>query len=446
MSQKKSQSTIYREKGNKYYLSSQCEGISPCLQLSRLKDSLLWYEKAKHASSKQDERSSAAKNIAVASKRIGVFMSERNNSVRERHYYFKEALSNFDLSYRFGQNKDPEWINKLLVSYRETLQQAIDDISLLEFEQKMLALRDYAECILNASHIHSELLLEIASMRFHYGISSFNKKDYKTCLYQMQECYRPIEEARRHGRNHTYVIVEANVMEQDIFLNTCVAESAQVRLKADDVLHSLLMDEENLSMDMVWKVVDLYKEAIILTREKDVEMEAIALSRLGNVYDKILKDKLKAKAYFRRSIQLALSLHPRIFDAEDWYKDCHNVLERYQQEVVKQEADEWNNDRKSYVEELKDTIREVEKIKERGDEPFLKHIYRHHPPLGRNCTLGEFPCRGSDMFRTEMKQLFRTAVIHYHPDRVDAKKEGKKIKVLMEEIHKLLTQRYESYK
>lgn len=96
---------------------------------------------------------------------------------------------------------------------------------------------------------------------------------------------------------------------------------------ADDILHSLLMDEENLSMDMVWKVVDLYKEAIILTREKDVEMEAIALSRLGNVNDKILKDKLKAKAYFRRSIQLALSLHPRIFDAEGRFLSCYETVE-----------------------------------------------------------------------------------------------------------------------
>ena len=89
---------------------------------------------------------------------------------------------------------------------------------------------------------------------------------------------------------------------------------------ADEILEKLLLDEECLQMDMVWKVVDLYKEAIILTRELDMEVEAIALSRLGNIFDKILKDKIKAKGCFRRSIQLAISLHPRTFDAEG--TDC----------------------------------------------------------------------------------------------------------------------------
>ena len=84
----------------------------------------------------------------------------------------------------------------------------------------------------------------------------------------------------------------------------------------DDILHNILLMEEELNFEMVWKVVDSYMEAIILAREIDMEVEAIALSRLGSVYDKILKDKIRAKTYFRRSIQLAMSLHPRTFDNE----------------------------------------------------------------------------------------------------------------------------------
>ena len=74
--------------------------------------------------------------------------------------------------------------------------------------------------------------------------------------------------------------------------------------------------EETLNMGMVWTVVDLYKEAVILTRENDPEAEAIALSRLGSILDKVLKDKFRAKTYMMRSIQMAMSLHPRIFDSE----------------------------------------------------------------------------------------------------------------------------------
>ena len=85
-----------------------------------------------------------------------------------------------------------------------------------------------------------------------------------------------------------------------------------------------MLTEEDLNFEMVWKVVDCYMEAIILAREIDMEVEAIALSRLGSVYDKILKDKFRAKIYFRRSIQLAMSLHPRTFDNEGKY-DTHYI-------------------------------------------------------------------------------------------------------------------------
>ena len=48
-------------------------------------------------------------------------------------------------------------------------------------------------------------------------------------------------------------------------------------------------------------------------------MEAIALSRIGRVYDEVLKKKDKAKEYFRRSVQLAHSLHPRTFNSQGIY-------------------------------------------------------------------------------------------------------------------------------
>ena len=50
-------------------------------------------------------------------------------------------------------------------------------------------------------------------------------------------------------------------------------------LPFEDV-EKILMDEENLNMEMVWKVVDLYKEAIILSKENDMEVEAIQKDRL----------------------------------------------------------------------------------------------------------------------------------------------------------------------
>jgi len=50
-----------------------------------------------------------------------------------------------------------------------------------------------------------------------------------------------------------------------------------------------------------------------------VEIEAMAASRIGDVFDKVLKLKSRAKDYFKLCMQLAISLHPRNFHGESTY-------------------------------------------------------------------------------------------------------------------------------
>ena len=93
-----------------------------------------------------------------------------------------------------------------------------------------------------------------------------------------------------------------------------------VILLGDELYEKLVKDEETLNMDMVYEVIDWFKQAVVRTREvTEVEIEAIALSRLGGVYDKVLKIKYKAKEYLMRSMQLAHSMHPRTFNTEGLY-------------------------------------------------------------------------------------------------------------------------------
>lgn len=85
----------------------------------------------------------------------------------------------------------------------------------------------------------------------------------------------------------------------------------------EELFRKLLMDEEKLNIDMVYEVIDWHTKAVLKTREiTEVEMEAIALSRIGKVYDKVLKLKYKAKEYLLRAMQLANSMHPRNFHGE----------------------------------------------------------------------------------------------------------------------------------
>ena len=130
----------------------------------------------------------------------------------------------------------------------------------------------------------------------------------------------------------------------------------------------------------------------------------------------------------------------------DWFKECNRVLERYQQEVVQQETDKWNKERQSYLEELKEDLTEIKYKSSGSSEGLLRHVYEKHPPKRKEFKLGEIPEVGSDTYRKDMKTLLRNAVIHYHPDKVDAEKHGKAWKVLCEEISKYLSCKYESFK
>ncbi len=77
-----------------------------------------------------------------------------------------------------------------------------------------------------------------------------------------------------------------------------------------------LEDDDPSAGAMIWEVLDWYKQAVVLTRECDVEVEAIAISRIGRVYDKVLNMKVRARENFKKAIQLAMSLHPRTFTTD----------------------------------------------------------------------------------------------------------------------------------
>ena len=78
-------------------------------------------------------------------------------------------------------------------------------------------------------------------------------------------------------------------------------------------------------------------------------------------------------------------------------------------------------------------------------EGFLKYVYSTFPPTNPEHKLKGVPDVGA-MEPAVLKKLLQKAIVHYHPDRIDVEKFGKKRKVLGEEITKYLTRRYESLK
>ena len=86
-------------------------------------------------------------------------------------------------------------------------------------------------------------------------------------------------------------------------------------LQGDELFGNYYCEEdENCNIDMAWEIIDFYKKATLLTRELEIEIEAIATSRIGRIYDKIFKVKSDARENFKRAIELALTMHPRSFE------------------------------------------------------------------------------------------------------------------------------------
>ncbi|CAC5411014.1 unnamed protein product [Mytilus coruscus] len=292
------------------------------------------------------------------------------------------------------------------------------------------------------------IFIEITNCLFHQAVYALQNNDFKKAIYVLKETFFPLNETNRIRKGVTVIEAEARILEEDVFMHSCMAESVQAREIGDGLFRKVLLDEEKLNMDMVYEMIDWYKQAILRTREvTEVELEAIALSRMGRVYDKILKLKYKAKEYLMRSIQLAHSMHPRTFHGEDWFMECSDTLERYQKETVQEEDSKWQKEKEELMKELSKEMKDIERNDKKDSEDFLKFIYKCFPPKNPEHKLLGIPRKkGIHLESSLLKKILQKAIVHFHPDRVNADKHGKAWKVIAEEITKCLTRRYECLK
>lgn len=447
-----SNSVRFREEGNKVYLTATA-GLSHSVQTERLQQASNLYYKAYNTSQNLEEKISAAKNLGMVSWRLG--KAAKNSQARSSvsMYHFNEALKYLSEAWIKSRDvKSDIWRNDLCTSALSCWEDFKDGILCdIEINKRTAVLYDILPKI-EMPTIRADCYIHIATCHFHAGVVAIQEKNFKMALYQMKECYLPVTEASVLGKNIPLLHVESatKVLESDVLMHQCIAESMQANQIGDDLFKKVLMDEENLNIDMVYEVIDWYKQAVLRTREiTEVEVEAIAMSRIGKVYDKVLKLKYKAKEYIMRSMQLANSMHPRIFHDEDWFKDCTEILQRYQKETVEQESQKWQNDREVYLKELESELKAIQQEDIQHtftrSEGFLKYIYKTFPPVNPDHKLEGVPDVGA-MEAADLKKVLQKAVVHYHPDRIDVEKHGKKQKVLCEEITKYLTRRYETFK
>ncbi|XP_052812133.1 uncharacterized protein LOC128239523 isoform X2 [Mya arenaria] len=439
----------WRKKGNELYVSVK-EGLAPTVKTERYKQAIQCYNRAFDMGKTEDDKTSAAKNIGMASWRLMKVHSESDcYSPQYRYtlfYHIKEAFKFFSFAYQHGFNVKPlSWVTGVLTSCRACWEDvATNVLDVFDIELRCQAIYDIAMAI-EVKEVKSEAFLKLAECQFHRGIVAIQDKDYKKCLNAMRECYMPINEAGRISPEEQ-IQTEVRVLEQDVLMHTCMAESMQARDIGDALFEKVLRDEESLNIDMVWEVIDWYKQACIRTRDiTEVELEAISLSRLGRVYGRVLKLKYKAKEYYKLAIQLAHSMYPRTFVLEDWFQEATTSLAEYQSETVQAEEERKAAEKKEVLKTLEKEIKLLDSKVDVSHDEFLKFVYNKFPPKDKSKKL-VLPKQTESDRLTKIKKTLQKAVVHYHPDSIDEKLEGQKWKVLSEEITKCLTRRYETMK
>ncbi|XP_065053598.1 uncharacterized protein LOC135682566 [Rhopilema esculentum] len=438
-----------RQKGNNIYRSIT-DGLAPVLKKSRLVAALAKYNEAHSHAQNAEEKASASKNIAKASFKLVSFLPvQTEHEIELVRYHAKNAIDSYSQSYVLGQTVKPStWLQDLVACLQDCWVDLIDIAESIPFQRRVSLLE---ECVYSVGieSLRGQYWLQIAEIMFHESVHKLNEKDFRQSLSIIHSCYRPVEEAVKSKRHNPAIMSDVNVMREDLRFHICTVESLQAMSIGDDLLEKYCKKDGAVDMTMAWEVLDWYKKAALATREIEVEMEAIALSRIGKLYDEVFAIKSKARENFKRAIELAISMHPRTFNNEDWYKVCTETLEKYQKEQVKKEDEIWNTARQKYLKELEAELKEIDSHAKKGDITLVKFVYKTHPPKQKGNTLPEkLPdiSEGIAEYNADMKTLLKKAIVHYHPDRCDVKADGEKWKVLSEEICMRLTRRYESFK
>ncbi|XP_076453844.1 uncharacterized protein LOC143288991 isoform X2 [Babylonia areolata] len=432
----------WREKGNSSYRRAT-DDLSPALRVLRLQEAINSYGRALSTAVNNYERSSACKNMAMANWKMAKAQSANEGPSSKISFYYREALSHFQDAKDCGSGRDAAWQDSLVDAGVRCWFDVSERLEEWEAEERIHELHQLVGYIIDDATKAKEYL-EVANHYFSWSVMALGARDYKQTLTLLKECHFPLKEAEKFGRRVPQLTRECAFLEEDIFTQTCVAESIQERMKGEALLSHVIRDEEVLNIDVIWEVVDSFRLAAQLTRDRDLEMEAMALSALGRVFDKILKLKDRAKACLMKVLELANAMIPRAFTGEEWFEFARSTVERYQQEQVRSTEQQHQKEREEFLKQIKDEVDTLQKNhKDMTKLKFLKFVYSTHPPKNPAHKMKEVS--DSPEF-SELQKLYQRAVIHYHPDKADVEKHGKTWKVLCEEITKLLTSHYEFFK
>ena len=284
----------------------------------------------------------------------------------------------------------------------------------------------------------------ISQLIFQHSVELMDSKRYKEALVCLRDFDFHYEECLKNLKYSDESDDEINLNEleslhEEHILQLCIAEGISSKHVAQDLLRKCIAENEHLNIDLLFDIIDRFRDSIIKTRNKDIECEAEVSSELGRIYDEVLKIKEKGKEYYQNSFHLAESLKPKVFTKHPWYMRCTAAIIRYQQEAIQKDNKELDQEREKIMSEIKDDIEEINKKSAKGYFDFLEFVYKQYPPKNNKVL-------PSKLDSSNIKESMRKACIHYHPDKNSKEKFGAKWFFISENIAKHLNNFYTTLK
>ncbi|KAH7439813.1 hypothetical protein KP509_04G077500 [Ceratopteris richardii] len=458
-----SRSANLRERGNVLYRQALQPGLCVPVQRSRLLKALESYEAALAASLTAEDRASCHKNIgmlqwALCKSEMNHLLQHALNRGEGKVHVRREDVSRCKVlivnavdaiskALKHGAEPKPAaWLDGLKHVLKQMIEWASEQTSVLSLSHSPLL--QYVTCAFeDAVDIPAKLKLlayttyvdalfkEALCKRLTDGTA-----DHLACLSLLHDCEMHL------ARASSYFIVDPDEerkslqkqiqdLECSVKVHICISEAMKSIGLGDICLSSALLDEEDIDMEKVKDALDYYRYASLATRDLDMEAEAIAMSRIGKVYSRVLALPEKAHQYFYQAVRLALTVMSPSIARSDWYKYSLEEVKAHQEAVANNERNKHERDRASAMKRLQETVAALKEAEKRGAEALLKHVYEQHPHpvLQRNVV----PRLSTP---EEVKASLKSAILHYHPDRNG--QQGEDWKVLCEEITKCLNCRY----
>ena len=202
----------------------------------------------------------------------------------------------------------------------------------------------------------------------------------------------------------------ANELEQTLALHRAILDSKLELLRGEAQLAAAVRDAEEVSYEGVWAALDTFKAAVLAARERDLEGEAAALSRIGSIFADVLKKPERAHAAFRQSLDLALSAAPRSFAAKAWFAAAQAAVRERQERCAREDDAEKSRREDELLASKGAECEAIARADAQGAIALLRHVYEHHPPMRATDKLGS-------VAPDDLTKTLQSAVVHYHPDK-----------------------------